>query len=80
MPCGQHAPPPAGRRGRRLSPCRAPLYSQTRSCYIGACLLNALYGVARREYFLVRALAGVSFKLESGGLVGYIGPKTPVFR
>lgn len=37
-------------------------------------MLGALTGVLRREHRLVEALAGVSFTLERGDLVGYIGP------
>ncbi len=36
--------------------------------------LNALRGVVRRDYQLVRALSGISFEIEPGELVGYIGP------
>ncbi len=37
-------------------------------------LLGALIGVARRRYRSVDALAGVSFSIDAGELVGYIGP------
>ena len=35
---------------------------------------GALKGVVRRDYHTVAALAGVSFTIEPGELVGYIGP------
>jgi len=35
---------------------------------------GALVGLVRRRYRTVRALAGVSFSLEEGELLGYIGP------
>jgi len=35
---------------------------------------GALAGLVRRRYRTVRALAGVSFSLEEGELLGYIGP------
>ena len=35
---------------------------------------GALVGLVRRRYRTVRALAGVSFSLEQGELLGYIGP------
>src|ERR1041384_8330665 len=35
---------------------------------------GAVRGLVRREYRSVEALAGVSFTLEAGELVGYIGP------
>lgn len=37
-------------------------------------ILGALAGVVRREHRVVEALAGVSFSVEAGELVGYIGP------
>lgn len=37
-------------------------------------LLNSFKGVIKREYEIIHALKGVSFKLEEGELVGYIGP------
>src|SRR5215204_5298266 len=37
-------------------------------------LWGALRGVARRTYRTVHALAGISFAIEAGELVGYIGP------
>jgi ABC-2 type transport system ATP-binding protein len=37
-------------------------------------LLGALRGLVRRQYRIVTALAGISFTIEPGELVGYIGP------
>ena len=37
-------------------------------------LFNSFKGVIKREYEIIHALKGVSFKLEKGELVGYIGP------
>ena len=37
-------------------------------------LWNATKGLIHREYSTVKALEGISFKLEQGELVGYIGP------
>jgi len=37
-------------------------------------LWNSLKSVVHREYNIVRALHGISFKLDAGELVGYIGP------
>jgi len=37
-------------------------------------LLNALLGVFRREYSIIKALDNISFEIEEGELVGYIGP------
>jgi ABC-2 type transport system ATP-binding protein len=37
-------------------------------------LYNSFRGFVRREYEIVRALNGVSFRLNEGELVGYIGP------
>src|SRR5215217_1828171 len=36
-------------------------------------LIGALRGVARRTYRTVHALDGVSFSVEAGELIGYIG-------
>lgn len=36
--------------------------------------LGALRGLLAREYQTVRAVDGVSFKLEAGEMVGYLGP------
>ena len=35
---------------------------------------GALMGLVRRDYRVVRALDGVSFAIEPGELIGYIGP------
>lgn len=37
-------------------------------------LWGAVRGLVRRRYRIVSALAGISFQLEAGELVGYIGP------
>jgi ABC-2 type transport system ATP-binding protein len=37
-------------------------------------MLGAVRGLVQREYRTVHALAGVSFSMEAGELVGYIGP------
>jgi ABC-2 type transport system ATP-binding protein len=37
-------------------------------------LWNATKGLIHREYTTVKALEGISFKLDAGELVGYIGP------
>lgn len=37
-------------------------------------LINAFLSVFHREYVTIKALDGISFKIEEGELVGYIGP------
>ncbi len=37
-------------------------------------LLSSFKGVIRREYEIIQALKGISFKLNEGEMVGYIGP------
>ena len=41
---------------------------------------GAIRGLARRRYHTVDAIDGVSFSIEPGELVGYIGPTAPENR